>query len=451
MFTWPTIYQRTLFSRAHFNYVRPVLVIFAWSLLFVSCKKGDEEPPQVQINSPTENSVYQFDDFITVEVSGSDNRSVESVSVSIRNEAGLQVLRSQIKTFSNQTSFSESFFLSYDNLHLDDGEYFIYAEVYDGDLVSTAFRSIRLTPVPKVLQSIHVLVSDNNQRRIETFALNGSPLLTYSLSGAFDRFHINSYDQKIYAIGSSLDGIHTYSAGDYSLEQTIDIPFDLGPQLFVHSAWDSARRELFVTSNNPFIYRINALGMEGQHFASPRSLHVGVQSDYVVSFSIQNLTQRRLETYRKSTGFFIQSLSIPDSVVFLAPANTANRMVYLANKPFEDDNTRGVLKVFDIEAHYLDEWTPLFLNASTTKILDAELTGDGVAVAQIDGLRVYRFDGSRVEGGSYTPVDMHYESISDILLVLESNRLVLLRASDLSELSSIAISGGLAVQTLYNK
>jgi hypothetical protein len=126
-------------------------------------------------------------------------------------------------------------------------------------------------------------------------------------------------------------------------------------------------------------------------------------------------------------------------------------MVYLANKPFEDDNTRGVLKVFDIEAHYLDEWTPLFLNASATKILDAVLTDDGVAVAQLDRLRVYRFDGSRVEGSTYTPVDMYYESISDLLLVLESNRLVLLRSSDLSEVGSIAITGGIAVQALYNK
>jgi hypothetical protein len=444
-------YQRKLFYKASFCYMRILFFTCSLVLLFSSCKKEDTEPPSVQINSPTENSVYEFNDFVSVAVRASDNKQVESVTVSVRNTAGAVVLRSELKSFSGKKTVEEDFFLHYDNIHLEEGTYYIYAEADDGENVSTTFQSIRLTPVPKVLQSIQVLVSDNNQSSLNTYSINGQALQEFPLTDNCFRFHINSYDQKIYTIGSAQTGIRTYGAENVNLERTVQIPFDLGSQLFVHSTWDSASRELFVTSNNPATYRIQNSGALGQELPTGRSLHAGVHSDYVVTYSIQNLTQRRLETYRKNTGFFIQSLSVPDSVVFLAAADENDRFIYLANRPFEPANSSGVLKVYDVEQLYLDEWTPLFLNAPETRILRAVRTSTGVAVAHVDKLRLYRFNGTRAEGTVYSPVDMHYDAVNQLLLLLESDRLVLLNAENLEEVGQIALSGALDVDVLYNK
>jgi len=139
-----------------------VLVIFSLS----SCKDDeDENPPRVTIISPFENQSFSSTDTIEASAVITDNEQLTSVELEILDLEFNQVAVKQSYPASG-TTFNFAQLFPIDAPQLQTGDYYLAFRANDGRNVGSAFVKIRINAIPRELEGVLILTSQDNQSYI---------------------------------------------------------------------------------------------------------------------------------------------------------------------------------------------------------------------------------------------------------------------------------------------
>jgi len=440
--TFQPTHQPSRFIAYMLRWVMSLMLLF----LFHSCKKEEVSLLSVQITSPNSNSLHQYGNSIEVAVKVDSEIGIDKIIVAIKDEAGRLALPQRLININNERTTTE--FVSFDlsDERLRGGNYYISATAYDTEEQSKSdFRDIRIIGAPVEVEGIFAMVEANGTA---IFRLNsdGSWTQVFSTSDHFHRMEVNSYDQVIHLIGDATSGILTLSATNFNVIRQEVIPFGLGSDFFLSSVMDTTNQKLYVSGADHQVYQFNAQGQRLLSYNVPASSLLSIYNNKLLAYSVQNLTQRRLELYDASTGFFRQSLSIADDVIQLEPAINTNQFIYVAN----NENGEGVLRVFDIADNYLDQWQGFLQNANNSGITAAYRTRDGLMVNHVDELHYYTFNGTDFTRNPIDIVGLSEDKIDGIIYAADLGGVYQLD-SQLNTLNFFNLAGTVDVDVIYNK
>ena len=120
------------------------IVIYLILLILVSCQKRDELPPLVIVNSPLAMSNYSVLDYIEIEGSVTDDRSIEWVQIQLLNSS-LNSVAEEIVINTNELEINFSETLHIDDVHLSSGKYYIKVSASDGTNEVSKFIEINIS------------------------------------------------------------------------------------------------------------------------------------------------------------------------------------------------------------------------------------------------------------------------------------------------------------------
>lgn len=443
-------------SKRTFQPLRQPLRFFAYMLqgvvclLFLAaltgCKKEESHLINVQVLSPSTNSVHSYGNSIEVAVKAESEIGIDKILISIKDENGLLAMPSRLIDVDEETTITRTISFELTDERLRGGDYYITATAYDTQEENKSdFRDIRIIGAPVVLQGVFAL-TQNNGTYLYQLNGDGSWSEVFSSSQNFHQLEINSYDQVIHLIGDANAGVLTLSLNNFSTIRQEIIPFGLGNEFFTASVLDTTTRKLYASAADNQLYVFNAAGQRQLSYLLPRSTSLSIQNGNLLAYSVQNITQKRLELYTAASGFFRQSFSTGDDVVALLPAINAGQFIYAANST----NNEGILRVYDSENNYLDQWQSFLQNANTSAISAAFRVESGVIVCHADALRHYTFNGSDFSQNPLNLIALSEDKIGNRIYAASNGGIYQLD-QQLNTLNFFALPNTIDVEVAYNK
>jgi len=122
-------------------------------ILFSCSKDEDDTPPTIVIHAPTHLQQINGVDTIQVVAKITDDRNIESVSVSLRDDNDIPVL-STVTESPNSTSYELKSSYFFDDIHLPSGEYDFAIKAFDGENINTKYVTIYLNETQRVREGI---------------------------------------------------------------------------------------------------------------------------------------------------------------------------------------------------------------------------------------------------------------------------------------------------------
>ena len=186
-------------------------------IFFFSCSKDKNEiKPTIVINSPIGQQQVNGIDTLQVLASISDDRNIESVSVSLLNTSGIPVLATTTKT-PNVADYELNTFYFFDDLHLLTGEYSLSVSASDGENTTTEQVAIYVNEIPKIREGVFVISNSANISDVYLLDNIYNGTFYQSINGDYMGAAINSYDQQLVhassgvATNASVNGIDLIS------------------------------------------------------------------------------------------------------------------------------------------------------------------------------------------------------------------------------------------------
>ncbi len=171
-------------------------VISVTVFLFSCSKDKDEIKPTVTINSPY--SLQQVNGLDTLQVLAtiSDDKNIESVSVSLRNANDIPVLSTVTKT-PNTKDYDLNISYFFDDIHLLSGQYDLTVSASDGENTTTKYVTVFLNETPKIREGAFVVSNTGSTSDIYYLDNLYSGSFYKSINGDYLGAAVNSYDQQL--------------------------------------------------------------------------------------------------------------------------------------------------------------------------------------------------------------------------------------------------------------
>lgn len=232
-----------------------VFIVF----LFSCSKDKDETLPTIVIHAPVHLQQINGIDTVQVLATITDDRNLESVSVSLRNDNDIPVLGTiSKKPNSRDYELNVSYF--FDDVHLPSGQYYFAINASDGENTNTKYVSIFLNETPRVRKGIFVISNGGNYSDIYYLdnGYNGSPYNS-SINGDYLGAAVNSHDQQlIHASGVS----GSISSIDLNSGSNIwNIPIINSPPTPFYIGFLYSNRSIFLGKRNGGIQGYNRYGV----------------------------------------------------------------------------------------------------------------------------------------------------------------------------------------------
>ena len=177
---------------------RKILYSLFTILVFYSCSKKDEDiiKPSVTITAPVNLQQVNGIDTMQVLATISDDRNIESVSVSLRDANDIPVLSTVTKT-PNQKNYDLNISYFFDDIHLLSGQYDLSVRAFDGENTTTKYVTIFLNETPKSRQGAFVVSNTGGVSDIYYLDNLYSGSFYQSINGDYLGAAVNSYDQQL--------------------------------------------------------------------------------------------------------------------------------------------------------------------------------------------------------------------------------------------------------------
>ena len=182
-----------------------ILIFVASTLLYCSCTKKDDNPPNLLVQSPLSNESFQLPCDIKISGYATDNDKVDRVEVNLVSENSATIVQGfDLNADSSYFEYDLSF--TVEDLLLLSGSYFINIKAYDefGNFTSE-FISIYLNEIPKTLQSLIYITNNTNQTFIYQQDSTGNSQLVKQLLGNHLLSFGNSRSQHLF-VGTDQNG-----------------------------------------------------------------------------------------------------------------------------------------------------------------------------------------------------------------------------------------------------
>ncbi|MCW8898601.1 MAG: Ig-like domain-containing protein [Flavobacteriales bacterium] len=393
-----------------------ILILLTFLIFLSSCEKiTDEEVPRISISTPYNNQQINGNDTIFITGSVSDNNTIKSISISLRNSNDIPVLPT-ISHSPNDNSFSFNDPYFFDDLYMPSGQYYFSIKASDGINTATKYINISYGEIPKTRTG--VFFYDNSGNTTSIYQLNGSSANLFKtvptdfLGGA-----ANSYGQQLITVGEYNAKILAYDVATGSQSWGLDFPNSSIPyytNMFFHD------KELYLGIRNGEIRAYNSNGSP-TYFSNVQTSYYpenGLVHDNVFiseEKAIGNNT-RYITTYWTNSGGFVHQLQLTEDIVGLY-AYAPNNALFFAN-----DNTTNDGKIFVYDASNNTK-TTLF-NLSPGTITSCEELGGGVfMIAQNGNLVLVNANNHStlpyLNGINATKIK--YDTFSNELYIVEGN------------------------------
>lgn len=182
-----------------------ILIFVASFLLFFSCTKKDDNPPNLFVQSPLSNESFQLPCDIKVSGYVTDNDKVDRVEVNLVSENSATVVQGfDLDADSSYFEYDLSF--TVEDLLLISGNYFINIKAYDefGNF-NSEYITLYLNEIPKILESLIYITSYTNQTFIYQQDSLGNSQLVKQLLGNHLLSIGNSRSQHLF-VGTDQNG-----------------------------------------------------------------------------------------------------------------------------------------------------------------------------------------------------------------------------------------------------
>lgn len=150
-------------------------IYFLLILVLFACREdGDENPPQIVIESPIENSRALVGDTFLVKANIQDDEVIESVRLSLINSQSKVPVEGS-KTFRpNAKSYELNYQFVLSNPQMESGSYYFEIIAKDSENKSSAFRSVLVNQKPRVLYGILLATKNLGSTDIKLLKVNQS-------------------------------------------------------------------------------------------------------------------------------------------------------------------------------------------------------------------------------------------------------------------------------------
>lgn len=177
------------------------IILFFFNFCFLSCAKKDNDAPVISIISPMENTSYQLPASIVIRGNVIDDHNINNIKINIVDENQSPIsteINITIDSFEYQ--FEESFQIN--ERLLNSGTYYVNVKAFDEENnLSSSYRSIQISEIPRVLKSIYFLTQGHFFTYLYQLTVGNGFVITeniHSITGNFQKSISNSRHEYIF-------------------------------------------------------------------------------------------------------------------------------------------------------------------------------------------------------------------------------------------------------------
>ena len=388
-----------------------ILVVISLS----SCKDDeDENPPRITIQAPFENQVFLSTDTIEATAVITDNEQVTSVELELLDLEFNQVALKRSYPASGSTfNFGQSFAI--DAPELQSGDYYLAFRANDGRNVGSAFVKIRINAIPRELEGVLVLTSQDNQSYIyyreddeNEFVLERN-FFADAVGGGLN------YRQNIFATaGGEAGNADFFEIDEYSILAslpgfgTTGLPFYLSMtfaedlQQFILTERDGRVRVLDKNANL-------LLGFDGLMNHLP--LQVFASEDGYFLCEKEIVAPLYVLTFYSLQGLFLDNYQVAGAVRGVFDRNLNERFVWV------DDPEGLELRLLNVSTEFLS----LPYERPGARLADVVQTGTNTFfISTSEGLLRYNYSngGTVILNGSAPEGDLYFDDLNQLIYLV---------------------------------
>ncbi len=235
-------------------------------MLLLSCCAGcrkdrDESAPSVRILGPTAGSTYSIPDTITVSVSVSDDRALESLVIEVLDVNGIPICAPAIVNLSGSSATVERS-LVLDRERILSGAYTIAARASDGTNDGRDFLNIQLTEAPWRLRAVFIAPAfTTTPVTIQRIDSTGSVVDWTSLQD-LNGIAVDSYSQHLMVAGSQLGPFQALPTAAGSYPWQWQPPANDVPEQFMGLIIDPSDGRTYFATRDGFIRGFSGEGVQ---------------------------------------------------------------------------------------------------------------------------------------------------------------------------------------------
>lgn len=413
-------------------------------LFIISCKKDDETPPKLEIDTPINQQVYSYSDYIHVTGLARDETALATISYEIWNEG----LTSRVKQFTQVVkgdAIEIDHYMALDDVRMTSGQYYLKVVASDGENQNSDFTLFSYIEAQKAvvgifllkedIGSVHLYKENNNQFDYQNFVGNDSTT-----------FEIDSWNQNLIFAGSVNEGIRSLAYPSYQINWHITPSIGQTSEWLTFFQFDEGDRKSYVSFSDGFKRIINSNGTTEVLMNQSSIGWIGEEQVQMANQTIlvdeYNGSSNQLATYFSSTGAFSGS----QAVAFNTISMMENESI-LGVELFAEN--QGDFKIYR------------FLNGAVTGpfqgvlgelCYDVErIDGDTYALALSSAIYIYNSSTNSLNQiDLISAIDLEYETISNTIYYVHQNGV---NQIDLSGnlINSISVLNGIDLEILYNK
>ncbi len=227
--------------------MKRLLLLYVTVFFICSCSKdSDELKPTLVINSPTHLQEVNGVDTVQVIATVSDDKNIDFVSVSLRDENDIPVLSTITKT-PNTKDYELNVLYFFDDIHLPSGQYDMRISASDGENTTTKYVQILLNETP--INRSGTFVISNTGSVSDIYFLDNAFGGTFytTVTGDYLGGAVNSFDQQLlHASSGSLPGANIHSINLQSGVGLWNIPISSSPPLPYYNSFMYENRTLYL-------------------------------------------------------------------------------------------------------------------------------------------------------------------------------------------------------------
>ena len=373
------------------NYKVQVLIFICFQLLYCSCSKNDDNPPEVNVQSPMSNESFQLP--LDIKISGYviDNEKVDRVEVDLVSGNSTTIVQG-FDLDVDSSYFVFDLYLSVEDRLLLSGNYFINIKAYDefGNFTSE-YISIYLNEIPKTLESLIYITSNNNQTFINQQDSLGNSQIVKQITGNHLLSIGNSRSQHLF-VGSDQDGEFFY-LNNFTNLSTIPVAAANNPLFIDGSKSDNGDQTHLVLGDG----RINSYNKNGNIINTIYSKDqesfgkFNTQENIVLVESSSSFLDRDLVVYFRQSGIEKQRVEVNGQIIKIVPITNNEYAIF---SQFLNESTISI---------YYENLNQLYtdLDLPNSIIYDARLFDDYLIFSSSNGLYKYDFNQNNLNSISF--------------------------------------------------
>ena len=181
--------------------------------LFVSCKKDkkDTQEPQLTLYKPANGTTFNMFDTIRIEAQFTDDVSLSSISISLRDLNGISLQPSGTQALSGTSRTYSTNYVLYE-YRIPTGDYNLELSLSDGINVTNKTIPIRIIESPTYLKGFYLAQGDNSSSSIKKYDTNFVNTATFTLASSYLGSAISNYHQQLYYTEGSAQNFKSIDA-----------------------------------------------------------------------------------------------------------------------------------------------------------------------------------------------------------------------------------------------